>query len=86
MKPPDWLVTDDPYELLTRDDVAGMLRCSLRYVTTLTSSGQLHSIRVGRRVLVPRVVLEAFMRGHPLDTANGWPPTMSLFDTEGNPT
>jgi hypothetical protein len=83
---PDWLVTPDPYELLTRHDVAGMLRCSLRYVSVLTNSGQLHCIRVGRRIMVPRVVLEAFIRGESLDGANGWPPTLPLFDNEGNPT
>ena len=71
----------DPYQLLTRQEVAIHLRCTVNHVTTLTQSRKLYSVRVGKRVLVPRCNLEAFIRGEPVPVDDGkWPPTPSLFD------
>lgn len=77
-------VTGDPYQLLTRPEVAALLRCSLPTVTNLTRSGRLHSTRVGGRCLVPRASLDAYLRGEPkaLDDGN-WPPTPAMFTDEG---
>lgn len=71
----------DPYALLTREEVAKHLRCTTAYVTELTKSGELHSTKVGKRVLVPRAYLEAFIRGERglRDDDGNWPSTPSLF-------
>jgi excisionase family DNA binding protein len=72
----------DPYQLLTRDEVAAHLRCTKQYVSELSTAGKLHTVRVGKRVLVPRADLEAFIRGEPPRHTDGrWPVTPSLFDT-----
>lgn len=71
----------DPYRLLTRDEVAAHLRCTKQYVSALTNAGKLHAVRIGKRVLVPRSDLEAFIRGDPALVSDGhYPPTPSLFD------
>lgn len=76
----------DPYQLLTRNEVAEHLRCTPEYVTELTRSRKLHSIRVGKRILVPRVALEAYIRGDKFtDTDGQWPPTTALFDLPEQP-
>lgn len=74
----------DPYQLLTRAEVAEHLHCSVNHVTTLTQAGTLYSVRVGRRVLVPRCNLEAYIRGEPTPAPGdgNWPPTPSLFDDD----
>jgi excisionase family DNA binding protein len=70
----------DPYRLYTRGETAEFLRCNVSYVTELTSTGRLGSVRIGKRVLVPRAYLEQFIRGEPAaDTDQAWPPTTSLF-------
>lgn len=53
----------DPYTLYTRQEAADLLRINLVYLTQITKSGELHSIRVGRRRLIPRASLEAYIRG-----------------------
>jgi excisionase family DNA binding protein len=40
-------------QLLTREEVAKLLRCSLRHVDALRSQGRLRDVRLGTRVLVP---------------------------------
>ena len=78
----------DPYALLTRDEVAAHLRCTVAHVTTLTQAGTLYSVRVGKRVLVPRCNLESYIRGEPAPRAGdgNWPPTPSLFDDDDDDT
>jgi hypothetical protein len=72
----------DPYELFTRAQIAERLHCTVGFVTELTTGRRLHSIRVGKRVLIPRASLEAFIRGEAAaDTDGNWPPTMPLFDS-----
>ena len=71
----------DPYQLLTREEVAAHLRCTKQYVSALTVAGKLHTVRIGKRILVPRADLEAFIRGEPARRTDGhYPPTASLFD------
>ena len=73
----------DPYELLTREQVAEWLHCSVQHVSTLTTGGKLVGIRIGKRVLIPRANLVAFIRNEPVGVTDGnWPPTPSLFDNE----
>lgn len=71
----------DPYRLLTRSEVAEYLHCTVQYVTELTTTNRLAYVRIGKRVLVPRAFLEAFIRGESAtDTDRMWPPTPALFD------
>lgn len=49
--------------VVTRDDVAELLGVDPRTVTSAVESGQLPSLRVGRRVLIPRVPLLALLEG-----------------------
>lgn len=44
---------DDSTRLLTREEVAQTLRCSLRHVDALRSQGRLRDVRLGTRVLIP---------------------------------
>jgi excisionase family DNA binding protein len=49
-----------------RKDAANALGISLRTLDYLLASGELRGRRVGRRVVIPRVTLEAFLkRDHP---------------------
>lgn len=76
----------DPYQLLTRAEAAEHLRCRPEYITELTQSGRLYSIRIGKRVLVPRAALEAYIRDDDFDGGDGcWPPTMAMFDPPETP-
>ena len=52
---PDELELDrtDPYALYTRQEAADFLRVSVGWLHELINSGQLHTIKVGRRRLVP---------------------------------
>ncbi|MBI3910613.1 MAG: helix-turn-helix domain-containing protein [Armatimonadetes bacterium] len=47
--------------VLTVREAAQLLRLSLPSVYTGISNGEIPSIRVGRRILVPRIALEAFL-------------------------
>lgn len=76
----------DPYHLYTREEAAQFLRCSRAWLTELTSSGRVYSIKSGRRRLYPRAALTAYVRGEqfhggglPDDDGETWPPTPSLF-------
>jgi excisionase family DNA binding protein len=40
--------------LLTRDEVAALLRCSASYVSSLASRGDLHALRIGKLVRIRR--------------------------------
>ena len=75
----------DPYALYTRDEAAQFLRVSVSWLHELIKSGQLHTIKVGRRRLIPRASLTAYIRGDKLeggldaDALDHWPPTVSMF-------
>lgn len=81
----DELDTADPYALYTRDEAAQFLRVSVSWLHELIKTGQLHTIKVGRRRLIPRSSLTAYIRGEKLDAGlesdalDHWPPTASLF-------
>ena len=70
----------DPYALLTRHEVAQHLRCTVAYITELTQTRQLYSLKVGKKVLIPRAALEAYIRGDQQPDVDGWPGTAPLFD------
>lgn len=78
--------------LLTRDEVAERLRCSITTVSRMLSSGELYSVRIQRRVLIPEEALDAWVRGEKIvaddpmrqPEAGTWPPTGSLLDSEGD--
>lgn len=73
----------DPYRLYTREEAADFLRVNVATVSAITTAGELHAIRLGRRLLIPRVALERFVRGEPGPIDDGqWPPTPSMFNTE----
>lgn len=48
---------------VTRADVAALLDVDERTVTRAVDAGQLPSLRIGRRVLIPRVPLLALLEG-----------------------
>lgn len=84
---PDELELDrtDPYALYTREEAAQFLRVSLSWLHELIKTGQLHTIKAGRRRLIPRASLTAYIRGEKVDqgleseASDHWPPTVSLF-------
>jgi excisionase family DNA binding protein len=51
-------------ELLTRQDLCGLLRCSLLTVKRLLKREELPLIRVGKRVLVHKEAVEAWLQAH----------------------
>lgn len=54
--------------LLSLREVSGLVGLSLRTITKLIGLGEIKSIRVGRRRLVPRDELERFARrNHPTE-------------------
>lgn len=75
----------DPYALYTRDEAAEFLRITKAWLTELTKTGQLYSIKSGRRRLYPRAALTAYVRGERFvdslegDDTSTWPPTPSVF-------
>lgn len=75
--------TNDPYELFTREEAADFLRVHSSTVGKLARSGQLYSVRAGRRMLIPRAALEAWVRGEKFDAGQGG--TRPLIDQEGKP-
>jgi excisionase family DNA binding protein len=51
---------------LSRKDAAIALGVSLRTLDSLLASGELRGRRIGRRIVIPKVTLEAFLRrDHP---------------------
>ena len=49
--------------ILTVEEAAGMLRISRGLAYEMVRTGRLPSIRLGRRLLVPRSALERMLRG-----------------------
>lgn len=80
----------DPYRLYTREEAATFLRITPAWLTELTNTGQLHSIKSGRRRFYPRAALTAYIRGERFETGisgedtTTWPPTPSIFAGRGD--
>jgi excisionase family DNA binding protein len=51
-------------ELLTRQDLCGLLRCRLPTAKRLLERGELPVIRVGKRVLVRKEAVEVWLQAH----------------------
>ena len=64
----DWLRASTS-ATVTRADVAELLDVDERTVTRAVEAGQLPSLRIGRRVLIPRVPLLALLEGRPTAAA-----------------
>jgi excisionase family DNA binding protein len=56
-------LAEPPSEYLTAAEAAGLLRSSRQRVYDLVSAGRLSRFRDGRRLLLSRVELEAYLRG-----------------------
>lgn len=77
----------DPYRMYTRAEAAEFLRVSDRWIDELVKSGQLYALRSGKRTLLPRAGLTAYIRGERFDPTGGitgddvatFPSTPSLF-------
>ncbi len=54
---------NDEQQVLTVDEAARLLRISRGLAFAAVRSGDLPSIRIGRRILVPRRALEEVIRG-----------------------
>jgi excisionase family DNA binding protein len=60
--PADQLTTTaEPSKLLTIRDIATHLRCSRRTVSRLIATGDLDTVKDGRRTLIPRWSLNAYI-------------------------
>lgn len=57
----DTTAAGEPSLMLSLDDVATHLRCSKRTVQRRIDCGHLKGIRDGRRLLIPRWSLEAYL-------------------------
>lgn len=47
--------------VLTVEELASELRCGIHQAYALVNTGQVHSVRVGRSIRVPRQALDAFL-------------------------
>ncbi|MBL8815224.1 MAG: helix-turn-helix domain-containing protein [Planctomyces sp.] len=56
-------------ELLTVPEVAELLRCSIRHVQRKLRAGEMEARKDGRRTLIPRWSVEAFLSAMPRRTA-----------------
>jgi excisionase family DNA binding protein len=56
-------VTNSQPDVLTVEEVRKRLRLGRNAMYDAISNGQVPSIRLGRRILIPRVALEAMLRG-----------------------
>ena len=50
------------------EDAAAMLGISRAFAYDLVRRGQIPSLRLGRRVVIPEHAFRCFVEGHPLDT------------------
>lgn len=77
----------DPYKVYTRAEAAAFLKVSDRWIDELVKSGQLYAVRSGKRTLLPRAGLTAYLRGERFDPTGGisgddsatFPATPSMF-------
>ena len=77
----------DPYQVYTRAEAAEFLKVSDRWIDQLVKDGQLYAVRSGKRTLIPRAALTAYLRGQRFDPTGGlngddsatFPATPSLF-------
>lgn len=80
--------TESPNDLLTRQEVADMLKISVSSVQNLYTAGHIASHRVGRHVRITRRAVWDYLNGVKRDTpdwsgahdVSTWPPTPSLFE------
>lgn len=56
---------------LTVEELAAELGIGLRQAYELVAAGGIHSVRVGRRILVPRAALDAFLTEPAQETGEG---------------
>jgi excisionase family DNA binding protein len=59
--------TTDPLELLSVAELAELWKLSPTTVRKFVASGELASVQLGSRRLVPRIAAEEFMRAHSSD-------------------
>lgn len=77
----------DPYRVYTRLEAADFLRVSEKWLDELVKRGDLYTVRSGRRLLIPRAALTAYLRGEKFDPTGGidgddtatFPATPSMF-------
>lgn len=77
----------DPYKVYTRAEAAEFLKVSDRWIDELVKRGELYALRSGKRTLLPRASLTAYIRGERFDPTGGitgddtatFPATPSLF-------
>jgi excisionase family DNA binding protein len=55
----------DTEHILTVDEVARLLRIGRASAYAAVKKGEIPSIRIGRRILVPRAALDRIMKGEP---------------------
>lgn len=81
---------ESPNDLLTRQEVADMLKISVSSVQNLYTAGHLASHRVGRHVRITRQAVWDYLNGVKREAPNWiraqdmstWPPTPSMLDGE----
>lgn len=79
--------TESPNDLLTRQEVADMLKISVSTVQNLYMAGHIASHRVGRHVRITRQAVWDYLNGVKRETpkwtaeqdVSTWPPTPSLL-------
>lgn len=54
--------TPSPTDLLTPDEVAGLLRCSGHHVRRMVVSGVWPAVRIGRRYRLSRTLVDSLLR------------------------
>ena len=59
--------TVDPLELLSVTELAELWKLSPTTIRKFLASGELASVQLGSRRLVPRIAAEEFMRAHTTD-------------------
>ena len=73
-------MSGDERLVLTVPEVAAMLGLSRNGAYEAVAAGQIPSIRIGRRVLVPRAALQRLLdRARVCETDAGWPRPRSLL-------
>ena len=81
------MATESPNDLLTRHEVAEMLKISVSSVQNLYTAGHIASHRVGRHVRITRRAVWDYLEGVKRETPDWsgaqdmstWPPTPSML-------
>lgn len=61
-KQPDWVNGSQPL-VLTVPEVAALLRVSQRLMYELVAEGGIRSVKIGRRVVIPRSAVDELLAG-----------------------